>query len=282
VNWPAAASVLSACLTIVVACSSSPRLPDVIAEPSGAVASRIHRGVLWVHGDSGTSAAVFAVRDEQILARVELKGVENVDWEDIAVQPGLLWIGDVGNNAQTREDLRVHLIREPDPARGSTTVVPERTIQFRYPDRDETPNWDAESLFVHDERLWLLTKHRADTKTTLYVFPPGDDVVLERVSEFDLGGSAFRFGGRASGATTSPDGRYLAVLSYHALFLFDLVGDPPHPLAKLVHRVELETATLRQCEAVAWTDSGLVIINEAGRVFRIADPLDTSRTRFPQ
>ena len=69
-------------------------------------------------------------------------------------------------------------MREPDPrASGDDLAVPaERRLRFRYPDLPYPPpehrrNYDSESLFWTGGQLYLLTKHRSDTKTRLWRLP---------------------------------------------------------------------------------------------------------------
>jgi hypothetical protein len=267
--------------------SASGQLDRRISESSGLVESRAWPGVFWTHNDSGDSPRVFAVRANGALVReVAVEGAGNVDWEDIAVgEAGRLWLADTGNNGNDRRDLTVYGLPEPDPA-GEGPVRADRVIHVSYPEQRGFPdpaarNFDAEALFWADGTLWLLTKHRSDLKTVLYRFPAlQGDVSLERVQEFDLGGDPNRYGGSATAADLDPSGRYLALLSYHALFVFERPADGRSWLGQLVHRVDLDQGDLRQCEGVAWDGDAVLITNEEGRMFRIADPLH--QARFPE
>ena len=76
-----------------------------LVEASGLVASRDRDGVLWSHNDSGGKAELFALGlDGSDLGRLELTGAQAVDWEDIALLPGvdgssdLLFAADIGDN----------------------------------------------------------------------------------------------------------------------------------------------------------------------------------------
>ncbi len=255
-----------------------------IDESSGLVESRAWPGVFWTHNDSGDAPRIFAVRSNGALVReVAVEGATNVDWEDIAVgEPGRLWIADTGNNGNDRRDLTVYGLAEPDPA-GTGAVRADAVIHVSYPEQHGFPdpasrNYDAESLFWVDGTLWLLTKHRSDLKTVLYRFPAlSGDVALERVQDFELGGDPNHYGGSATGADLDPTGRYLALLSYHALFVFERPADSKSWLGHLVHRVDLNQGVMRQCEGVAWDGGGVLITNEEGRMFRIADPVHVAR-----
>lgn len=286
---------LAACLPP----TAGPRLPVEISEPSGMVRSPSHPGVFWVHSDSGNRPRLYAVDAEgRIVGRAEVQGVTNVDWEDIAARDGDLYIGDIGNNFQLRQDLVVLRVAEPSITDPSTIVpVPVLSrIHFRYPDQESFPathpRFDAEALFWARDSLWLLSKHRDDHKTTLYRFPEttSEDVqTLERVRDLELGGFGHPYGGMTTGADVSADGQHLAILSYHAIFIFDLSTDLSEAtkesssdlLSHPVRRIELRAHQLLQCESITWDGQALIVTNEHGRIFRIEDAATGPDELFP-
>jgi hypothetical protein len=255
------------------------RLDGAVLESSGLIASARHPGLLWTHGDSGTGNVLFGVRPSgELLTRVQIGGAPLRDWEDITADgEGHLWLSDLGNNVNDRQDLALVRIPEPGPS-GEQTVEPDRVLRVRYPDQTSFPpvdtlNYDAEAVFFADGRLYVLTKHRSDQKTTLYRSPGLEgDVILELLSSFDLGGPADRTGGKATSAALHPDGRLLAVLAYHAVFLFERPESGDDWLSRPVHQIPLVQSITRQCEAIAWLGDALVITNEEGRMFRIDAP----------
>lgn len=264
-----------------------------VREPSGIVASRTHANILWTHGDSGRAPKLYAV-DAQgaLVAELAVAGVENVDWEDIALdEHGNLWIGDIGNNSSNRKDLVVYRVAEPDPNAGLESVGVDHRVHFRYPDQDDFSDsrgpFDAESLFWWSGSLWLATKHRRDTLTVVYRFPQldVDEVVLERVAQWDLGTQlgeghpASRFPGMATGADVSADQQALALLSYDAVFVFELAAGQADPFAGKVNRIALDPGHVDQVEAVTWEGEQLLLVNEDGAVFRIGEVW--TRQRYP-
>jgi catechol 2,3-dioxygenase-like lactoylglutathione lyase family enzyme len=263
------------------------RIDARVKEASGLVRGRVHPDVFWAAGDSGTPAALFALdRAGALRRRVDVLGVDNVDWEDLAADDaGHLWIADAGNNANTRRDLRLIRVPEPDPA-GAGEVRPDREVRFRYPDQAAFPdpahlNFDGEALFWSDGRLYLLSKHRSDSETTLYRFPADEgEVVLERVSSFDVGPTAGGDVGKVTSADLSADGARLAVLTYHALFLFERPSHGDDWLSGAVVRVPLWTERTAQCEAVAWDGPGLRVLNEERAWFLLEDA-SAPPPRFP-
>lgn len=253
-----------------------PMLHAAIDESSGLVASRRHPGVFWTHNDSGGEARLFAVRiDGSLVASVRVRGATNVDWEDLALdQTGRLWIADMGNNRSNRSNLALYAVPEP-ALEGEDAVDVVATRAVHYPEQtgwpDPSRNFDAEALFADGDTLYALTKHRSDTRTVLYRVPPAGGA-LEQQSEFDVGGDMDNYGGRVTAADLSADGRHLAVLTYHAIFIFER-ADGQHWLANPVREIPLNQRVFRQCEAIAWAGAMLVITNEAGRIFTLPDPL---------
>jgi hypothetical protein len=257
-----------------------------LSESSGLVASRRQPGLFWTHNDSGNAAQIFAIDGQgHLRGRFAVEGARNVDWEAITIDAdGHLWIGDIGDNLNRRDDQRLLRVDEPTvPLQGPPvegTAVLSGSLAVRFADRPDPPtkrlrNWDAEGLFWADGSPWILTKHRDDTETTLYRVPrdaalaaDGRVVALSPVDSFDVGGADKPYGGMVSSAESTPDGRRLAVLTYHALFVFE--GDPARGnwLRSAPRRFDFDQAALQQCEAVAWDGDGLLVTNEAGGMFR--------------
>lgn len=255
---------------------TGPRLDGRIDESSGLVASRRHPGVFWTHNDSGGDARIFGVRvDGSLVADLRVRGALSVDWEDVALDArGRLWIADLGNNGSNRRDLTLYAVEEP-ALDGAPAVDTVARLEVFYPEQtgwpDPSRNFDSEALFADGEALYLLTKHRSDTRTVLYRVPPTGGA-LERQGEFDVGGDQDRYGGRVTGADLSIDGRHLAVLTYHAIFIFERPTDG-HWLSQLIREIPLDQSRFRQCEAIAWAGRSLIVTNEAGQIFTLLDPL---------
>jgi hypothetical protein len=126
-----------------------------LTEVSGVAASRNNANVLWTHNDSGHPAVVYAIDTfGRLLGKFNLAG--NTDNEDIAVGPGpvtnvsYLYVGDIGDNASSRSNIRIYQIPEPvvygRQFTNPVTATPKgaRTITLTYPDGAK----DAEALMV--------------------------------------------------------------------------------------------------------------------------------------
>src|SRR5690606_18594743 len=100
-----------------------------------------------------------------------------------------------------------------------------------------------------------------------------------RVGELDLGGDPARWGGKATSGDVDATGRWLALLTYHALFVLERPDDGRAWYARVHNVVSLDQDVIDQGEAVAWDGWSVVIVNEAGRIFRVGDPFHAAR--FP-
>lgn len=120
-----------------------------VDELSGLAASRLHPGVLYGINDSGGEPVVYAIdASGATVARLRLEGINARDWEALA--PGwdaegraTLWIGDIGDNKDNQQRVRLLEIREP-------TELVDQAVAFRdfwitYPDGPH----NAEALLVH-------------------------------------------------------------------------------------------------------------------------------------
>jgi len=269
-----------------------------LRESSGLVASHCHQGVFWSHNDSGDRARLFALdRDGRLIAEVEVRGAANRDWEAIATDDACrLYVGDIGNNGNSRSTLTIYVVPEPDP-RSTATAEVLRKISLRFP--ASTPaggrrrhNRDAEGLFFSRGDLFLLSKHRADTRTTLYLIPTGSSTEDEEVEMVDLGSfdlgvqrqppaerhtlwlrirAGMGFVGMATGADADDAEGTLALLSYHAIFLFRPPPGDRHYLDHPLGRIDLDESVFQQCEAIAWDGPDLVVTNEQGDWIRLLD-----------
>ena len=147
-----------------------------IDEASGLAVSRINDHILWLHNDSGDSARIFAIDTQgHQLATVNITGVKNNDWEDIAsfVYQGesYLLIADVGDNQAKRSQYQLHLIKEPGLSQlnGQKTlsVKSSWSMTFTYPDGAH----DCESVAVDVPKQKILLLSKRDKLPILYELP---------------------------------------------------------------------------------------------------------------
>ncbi|WP_434927278.1 hypothetical protein [Shewanella sp. HL-SH2] len=259
----------------------------LIDEASGLAVSRLNEQILWTHNDSGDTARLFAIDTcGNQLVTLNVKGVKNTDWEDIAsfVYQGqaYLLIADIGDNSQQRTQYQLHLIKEPDLSQlnGQKTlsVTPLWSMAFTYEDGAR----DSESVAVDvaKQKILLLTKR--DKQPILYELPlisptskqglsssqsvqtfnkqakrlgeiaPLPTAVLDYASIYTWIG----FAGKPTAMDISADGLSAVVLTYTHAFYFSQSqpGDWLTLLSTAPKQINLPSIT--QAEAVGFSQDG--------------------------
>merc|ERR1712080_808470 len=113
----------------------------VIEEASGLAVNGRTPGLLWTHTDHGGPAQVYAITEQGLrIADVELEGVKNSDWEDIAISvedgQSFLYVADTGNNDHDKEALYIYRFLGPEITAEKLKIPREEidVIQVSYPD----------------------------------------------------------------------------------------------------------------------------------------------------
>lgn len=190
------------------------RLPAVLSEASGLVVQSADS--LWWHNDSGDEARLYLTDARgRLLRTLPVPLSRNVDWEDLSTdRKGKFYIGDFGNNANKRNNLRMYVFDWV----GQTTD----SILFHYPDQTAFPptveqqNYDMEAFFWWQDSLHLFSKNKVGRGNYVmkhYVLPaePGTHVA-------ELRDSVQLPRRVATAAAIRPDGEEVAVLSYNYSF----------------------------------------------------------------
>lgn len=232
-----------------------------VRESSGLAASRRYSGLLWTHNDSGNPAMLYATdRSGRSIARVDVLGAPNIDWEDIACGTGhTLWIGDIGNNSLARNDLSVYRIEEPalDPAgSGQFLSVAATRFPFAYPDGSH----NAETLLTDPMTGDLLVVTKATNGVSgVYRFPmpltPGIPTTLQRIATLTFS-SPVSLGRLATGGDISLDRSRLVIRTYLLAFEWPIAAG--QSLAQALAGVPKSYSLLySQGEAICYGPQGL-------------------------
>ncbi|HPZ25818.1 MAG TPA: hypothetical protein PKV58_07825, partial [Kaistella sp.] len=115
-------------------------------------------------------------------------GLKNIDWEAIASDSMYFYIGDFGNNAGTRKDLKIYKI--PYDNNSAAQEIP-----FFYPEQQDfsrkiiNNDFDAEAMIVLNGKIHVFTKEWASKSTTHYVVNPelADNQAAEKTESFRIG-----------------------------------------------------------------------------------------------
>lgn len=199
-------------------------LPAALYESSGIEISNPNS--IWTHNDSGDSARIFNIDTlGNILRIIHFDVDEAIDCEESTRDAaGNYYLGDFGNNANDRTNLRIYKIPNPDILSDST-ITPQ-LITFSFEDQQLFPpdsaylNFDCEAMFHFQDSLFLFSKNRGTSMfCKMYRLPdiPGD-YVAELVDSFNTGTWV-------TSADISPSGNRMVLLSESRLWLFsDILG----------------------------------------------------------
>lgn len=241
-------------------------------EISGLAASHLHEDVLWAHNDGGNPARLYAIsRRGRLLAKFDVEGAKNIDWEDIASfeQDGkhYLLLADTGDNGGRRKDFFLHVFEEPKELKNGH-LRPAWTIHARWPDSPR----DCEAAAVDAKlgQVLLISKKRVPPELfsvplanphgalrearrigRLEGVPQVSDKLRKRDPKFA------QLFAQVTAADISPDRSTLAVLTYGSVLFYrrapneswaDAVARPPE-----AHDVPM----IPQAEALAWSAGGV-------------------------
>lgn len=148
-------------------------LNDSIQETSGL---NFFDGKLYTFNDSGNPAELYEIDKTSGKILNTLKtNVENKDWEALTNDGKNFYIGDFGNNAGTRKDLKIFRI----PFQNNQLVNDSlKTISFYYAEqKDFTPknintDFDLESMIYLNGKIHIFTKEWASKSTTHFIIDP--------------------------------------------------------------------------------------------------------------
>lgn len=203
-----------ACPTFTEATSPGSLQLAEITETSGVVAAINTPDVLFVHNDSGDSARFFAISTAGAhLATFTVSGASASDWEDIGSANGQLYLGDIGDNGQSRPNIKVYRVAEPNIPTTPSTVALDgvETFTFTYPGGAK----NAETMFVDPttDDLYIVQKTDSGTAGVYRKPAPLESGELEEVAQVD-------FGPLTTGGDMSHSGGSIIVRTYSQAQLY--------------------------------------------------------------
>jgi hypothetical protein len=239
---------------------TDPRLSEI----SGMAPSALHRGVMWVHNDSGDDAKLYALKlnDCTVVGELTLRGVSARDFEGLAagVDPkgrSVLWVGDIGDNRDSWSDVSIYRVREPKKL-GSTSAQVSR-YRFTYDDRPH----NAETILAdpNSQQIWIVTKQLASG--SIYALPKS-----MTKSGINIAKKIGSTSGLITDGAMKLDGSGFVLRDY-----FDAQFFNGRPTGELVQEIELSAQP--QGEAIAWLpgENAVVIASEGdNRLMRVQGP----------
>ena len=260
-----------------------------LKEASGLVQSPSRPEIFWSHNDSGDYPRIFAFHQngEAVgpTAGVRVENATLVDWEDVTVLRGDLYLSDMGNNLNRRKDLGVYQVPEPQSEK-VTSVKAKRFLPVEYPDQHGFPplsgwNFDCEATFAWNGKLYFITKSRPPFR----VYVQGSSAGLYRLDSEHTGrvnvltkvDQIEDLGGWVTSADANPEGTLLAVLvesPIQSVWLFEKPkeGDRFFSQATSVRRFVFHDGGQLEALAFRQTEQGreeILLLNEARQLFRL-------------
>jgi hypothetical protein len=194
---------------------------------------------------------------------VALEGVENRDWEDLAISrcgaESCIYLADTGDNYARWGEIYLHRVVDTDSLTQSPRHV--ETFTMLLPDGPR----DIEALFIlPGEEVFFVSKGR-HAQQVVYRYPPplrsDERVTLQPVQTLSAGAAPIP--SQITGASASQDGRLVVLRSYQAMTFYRVVEGTLVPLEE--GRVALATLEEPQGEGVAMGSGGqLALTTEAG------------------
>jgi hypothetical protein len=245
-----------------------PKLNDSLAESSGLI---YYDGMFWTHNDSDNPPCLYAFDSlkGKIIHRTFIGNKPNIDWEDMSQDSQYIYIGDFGNNAGNRKDLKILVIKKSDLKllQGSDTVNAAE-INFSFADQlsfshgNQDHDFDMEAFCVIGDSLHLFSKNWVDKMTRHYVMPktPGNHSLQARES--------FSVNGQITGAYADEQRGIILLTGYNKTdissfiwIMWDMTGN--RLMSGNRRRIELGTViSLGQNEAVCFKGKQVYISNE--------------------
>ncbi len=249
-----------------------------LIEVSGIVSGRKNTSVVYMHEDSGNRNVVFVFDTTGVFkGEIILVGVQNRDWEDIAIGPGpkpgvnYIYVGDIGDNRSGRPHLFIHRFEEQSfeldtnaPFRIELTDF--ETIKYVYPDGAR----DAETLMIDPKTKDLIIITKREVNVHVYHLPYPQRTDGENADIYFRGKLPFR---TIVGGDISPNGDEILIKDYGAVYHWQNASEDP--IATLFDRAPktVDYVPEVQGESIGWTwkGDGYFTITETEKIQ--ADPI---------
>jgi len=201
--------------------------PEELKEIS-AVETLPKSDLVWTLEDSGNAPELYALNLKgDIINTLKITNATNIDWEELTSDnEGNLYIGDFGNNHNTRKDLCIYKVDASQLKNEQATA--SQKIEFYFPQQHEFPpkesekQYDIESFFLYNGVFYLFTKNRSsefDGTTLMYGIPNiAGNHAAKLMGSFKSCGD-FRNCAITS-ADISPDGKKIVLLSCSHAWIF--------------------------------------------------------------
>ena len=223
---------------------------------------------LFTINDSGGASAIYFLNKEGKEERkLDLKGVKNHDWEEVAAYGDKIYVGDFGNNRGNRKNLSVYVVNEWQGDEADHTKISFRyKSQSDFSVRTHNHSNDCEAMIAFDNELILFSKDWLDQTTEVYHIPidAEGEQEIEATEKMDMGLLI-------TGADYDHESQKLVLCGYMNFEMYLWVFDgalPSKMLTDMNQKYKLEGLTGAQVEGITFIDENSVMIStEKTRVF---------------
>jgi len=244
------------------------QLDKVLVESS---ALCFYDGIFWSLNDSGGEPCLYGFDkgNGNLRHTLNITNAPNIDWEGLCQDKHYFYIGDFGNNFGNRTDLRILRVKKPDSLNKKVIAVQADLIEFKYPDqknfksRKHSNKWDCESIFCHNDSLYIITKNWVSNHSSIYALPtkPGKYTAEKKAT--------FNAEGLVTDAALSADGKTLYLVGYrdYIPFISIISNFTPSTLKKSsIKRYDFVTLAGTQTEGVCFIENNLYFCCEKTKV----------------
>ena len=237
-------------------------LPNDLKEISGIAYSN---NLIYSIEDSGNENQVTVLDTLGAVTKtIKISNTTNIDWEDLTFDTaGNLYVGDFGNNKNTRKDLAIYKIDKSNLNSENAEVAYK--ISFDYPEQVDFPPkkknlmFDVEAFFEYNNYFYLFTKNRSkgfNGNSYIYKFPNAAGHHKAQLLKTITTCSDYQNCAITS-AAISTDGSKFVLLSHSKIWLFENYSQDNLADGKMM---ELNLNHFSQKEAVCFKNNDTLLI----------------------
>jgi hypothetical protein len=252
-------------------------LPKDLKEISGIAYAN---NLLYSIEDSGNASEVIVFDLKGKIKRsIVINATKNVDWEDLTFDTkGNLYIGDFGNNDNTRRNLAIYKIDKN--SLHQKTVDVSYAITFEYPEQTHFPPkkkeffYDVEGFLESNSYFYLFTKNRSkgfDGSSYIYKIPNTAGHHKAQLIKTINTCSDYQNCAITS-AAISPDGTKFVLLSHSKVWLFENFALDQAETGRMT---ELDLDHFSQKESITFKNNDTLLIADervkktGGRLYKL-------------
>jgi hypothetical protein len=236
-----------------------------LKEISGIAASVNNPKLLWAHNDSGNGPNIFLL-DENLDVKLTctLAGIENRDWEDIAVGPGpdesksYVYVADIGDNEAQYQHKFIYRFEEPvwNKTKENVAITSFDRITFQLSDTRK----DTETLLLDPKTKNLYVVSKREEPVCLYElkypYSEEDTLVADKLMSLPFT--------QIVGGDFAANGTEILMKNYNQIYYWNCNAKSMTEALK-ENPLEIPYEVEPQGESIAWaTDgSGFYTLSEA-------------------